>query len=105
MYRGTTPSFNFILPQAVLLDQLAEVFITFCQENETVFEFKAGDEEVEYITSENSIKVTLKQEHTLKLNADYKVQIQLRVKTLDGTAFASPVFRKDVEKILKDGVI
>lgn len=105
MYRGTTPKFNFFLPSEVSVDQLAVAFVTFCQEGQTVFELSLDSEELECITSENSIRVNLTQDLTLKLNSEYKVLIQLRVKTLDGTAFASPVIKKDVNKILKDGVI
>lgn len=105
MYRGTTPSINFVVPQDTPIAELSELYITFNQENKTVLEFSKSSDEVEFVISENTIRVNLTQEDTLKLNADYKVQIQLRAKTVGGVALATPIMKKDVLRILKDGVI
>ena len=103
MYRGTTPSFNFIFPNKVPVNQFSDVFVTFSQEGCTVFEFDKHSLEIS--EEDNSVKVTLTQEHTLKLNDRYTVRIQLRVKTWDGTALASSIFSREVRQILKDGEI
>lgn len=105
MYRGTTPSLDFIVPWDSPIDQLTDLYVTFNQEGKTVMEFTKESDEVEFIISENTIRVNLTQADTLKLNADYKVQIQLRAKSFDGTALATPIVKKDVDRILKEGVI
>ena len=42
---------------------------------------------------------------TIKLTAENRTDIQLRVRTTDGAALASAIFREETDRILKDGVI
>lgn len=100
MKRGTTPTLTFGLPFSPEL--LAVAYITFAQQEETVLEKTLQDCE----QGENSLKLTLSQEDTLKLEDGGRgVSIQLRVRFSDGSAMASDIITTDVGTILKDGVI
>lgn len=51
------------------------------------------------------VSFQLTQEDTLLLDDGCKAEIQARILTVDGDAFASQIKRVEVEDILKDGVI
>ena len=99
MIRGTTPQFEFMLPFST--DLLAEAYITFAQGCNNVLEKDLND-----CTCEGEkIILRLSQADTLQFNSGKKVDIQMRVKTLEGEALASDMIQTTVERILKDGEI
>lgn len=97
--RGTTPTLNFTMPVAA--ETLAVAYITFSQQDEVVFEKTLADCKLE----ENRLSVRLSQEDTLKLDDEYKVTIQIRMKDHSGNAPASKIFEVETGKIQKEGVI
>lgn len=99
MIRGTTPTLEFVLPfDTSLLDT---AYITLSQNDAVVVEKKM----TECNCNKRVLSARLKQEETLKLNCDCKVEVQLRVKTLEGDSLASDIFIVSPDRILKDGVI
>lgn len=99
MFRGTTPTLKFTLPFDA--DRLSCAWITLAQNKKDIIDKPM----TECACAENVITVTLTQEETLLLNCDYKTEIQIRAKTVDGKALASKIFTVDTERILKDGEI
>lgn len=97
--RGTTPTIEFDLPFAY--EELDVLYITFNQNGKTVFEKTLDDCKCE----EKAWSCKLTQEDTLNLTDRYDVEIQLRGKNKAGVAFKSDIERRDVGRILKDGVI
>lgn len=99
MFRGTTPTLEFVLPFNT--DLLEDILMTVAQKNVPLINKTMTDAEC----SENTVIIKLEQADTLKLNDKYDAHVQLRVKTKNGDAFASDIFRVAVSQILKDGVI
>ena len=102
MYRGTTPTLRFNVPDITFSD-INKVYVTFSQEGKNSIEFTK--EQIQMDSESNQMSVTLSQHDTLKLNDRYKVSVQLRIKMNDGSALASQVFKLNVDEILKDGEI
>ena len=100
MRRGTTPTHIFTLPQGMQTSTFSDVYITYSQMGRVVTEKEKDDLTI----AENEIRVTLTQEDTLQFLPG-KVEIQIRVKTVSGNAFASDIVVTSAQKILKDGVI
>ena len=98
MRRGTTPTNTFTVD--VDLRQATELYVTYQQNGETIFEKTLEDVTV----TETAIEIALTQEETLAFSKGM-VQIQIRAKFLDGAALASNILATSVEQILKDGVI
>lgn len=97
MRRGTTPEITF----KVNLDLTqAQIYITFVQRNNLVFEKTTEDLEI----TANAIKCTLTQKETLALKKD-RIQIQIRYIFRNGTAGASNIMYAAITDILKDGEI
>lgn len=99
MIRGTTPKLEFALPFDV--DQIAESYITFVQNNSIVLDKALSDCQAEG----NTLTVKLTQEETLKLSSGKAIEIQIRVRTKFDEALASNIIRVNTERILRDGVI
>lgn len=99
MIRGTTPTHIFNIPfDTSLVD---EIKITYAQEDEIILIKGTTD-----CTLENStISVTLSQEDTFKFDHTKAVQIQVRILTVNGEAFASIVEKVGVSKCLDDEVL
>lgn len=102
IYRGTTPPLTFEVPFDPTTAK--RLWITFSQDDKEVFTV-----EKEGCTFDgNIINVTLTQEQTLMLSADYYVQMQIRV-AFEGENFddaqASDIVTAEIKEILKDGVI
>lgn len=75
MYRGTTPTFTFTLPDEVDLTLAENVYVTFAKMNETIiFTKDKDDEDIEIIA--HSVEVYLTQEETLALPIG-QVKVQL----------------------------
>ncbi len=107
MTRGTTPTHTFTLPDNLKTATLSAVYITYAQRGETVLEKTLSDVTI----NSGVITCTLTQADTLAFgvknqvcNCD-KVNIQVRIKTSDGTAMASDIMRIPVMDVLKDGEI
>lgn len=101
LYRGTTPTHSFTLPDELNGVELAALYITYRQDGNAVLEKALSDVSVE----SGVVTVHLTQEDTLSFRADSVVQIQIRLRTAAGNAMASDVIRVDVGRVLKDGVI
>lgn len=99
MIRGTTPTLEFTLPFEV--SNLSTAYITLAQNGRIVVE-KCMDE---CKCGKDILSVQLTQEETLKLDCNYKVDIQIRAKTVMDEALASNIITVSARKILKDGVI
>lgn len=99
MFRGTTPTLEFILPFST--DLLKDILVTVAQKNVPIINKTMADA----TCSDNTVTVQLTQADTLKLNDKFDAHVQLRVKTKNDEVFASDIFRVAVSQILKDGVI
>lgn len=99
MYRGTTPTLSFKLPFDT--SDLSAAWVTLAQDGRVIIDKPMSD----CVLEGNVLAVTLTQEETLKLTAENRTEVQLRVKTTDGIAMASTIWRVEAEKILKDEVI
>lgn len=107
MTRGTTPTHTFTLPDNLKTATISALYITYAQHGTTVLEKTLDD-----VTNNNGVLTcTLTQADTLAFdvknqvcNCD-KVNVQVRIKTSDGTAMASDIMRIPVQDILKDGEI
>lgn len=98
MYRGTTPQIKYVIPFNT--DIIESAYVTVSQNNVIIMERSLN----ECYYGSTWIIAEFSQEETLKL-AKGKCLVQLRVKTVDGTAYATPVTKVEVADILKDGVI
>ena len=122
--RGTTPYHSFVLP--LTTEEISQVYVTYFQNNEVLFEKTASDIEISNITDEyenasinepqeeyvpsSELTVHLTQEDTLKFKfypaAEKNIAvIQIRVLTTEGEAYASEPIRERIFGVLKDGVI
>ena len=98
MRRGTTPTLTFTLPvDSSIIECL---FITFSQKREIVLEKNIND--CEFI--DGALQVTLSQKETLSFNVG-SIDIQIRLKTNDGSAMASNIVVVEIRDCLKDGEI
>lgn len=97
-FRGTTPTLTFNLP--IEVPQIAAALLTIKEGNVEIRKELTAMEK-----GENNLSVKLTQEETLKLMAYDSVQIQLRIRTLDGTAMATEIYSRSIKEILSDGVI
>lgn len=101
MRRGTTPTIKFSLPFDVEL--VKEIWLTVSQRSREILTKSLEDMSLE--DSPRMVSFQLTQEDTLLLDDGCKAEIQARILTVDGDAFASQIKRVEVEDILKDGVI
>lgn len=98
MIRGTTPTHTFTLPISV--DDVDKIRIIYAQGGVKIVKANAD------CTMEgNTITTKLTQEDTLSLTSDNYVEIQLRVLTVAGDAFASQIMRTHVCVCLEDEVM
>lgn len=100
MWRGTTPTHSFTLPEGMRQQDFAVLYITYSQNGETVVEKTGEDLQFE----DNIIKVIFTQQDTLAF-APGPVKIQIRGRMLDGQAVASNHISTTAKEILKDGEI
>ncbi len=99
MFRGTTPTHEFILPfEAALLN---EIRVTYKQNDAVVLEKTEAD----CTKDGSSVKVELTQEETLLFDSGFNVDIQLRVSTTDGKALASQIEKVRVCEVLNEEVL
>lgn len=100
LFRGTTPTLNFIFNYNLEDLNITNLYVTFSQNGETKLERTLGELEI----SKNKIRTSLSQEETLKFVADRTIYIQIRMK-VDGNAYATNIIKTTLNDILKDGVI
>ena len=100
MYRGTTPTLNFKFKHNLTELNITALYLTFSQ-NDTVILEKTL-EEIEIV--DNTIKVNLSQEETLKIEDKKVLHIQARIK-VDEKAYATNIIKTSLNAILKEGVI
>ena len=127
--RGTTPYHSFILP--VLVDEIDVIWVTYCQNNEVIFERSNLDSEsMELVPFSEPIEVSedipseepseeitgsqltlhLTQEETLGFTfypaaRKNTATIQIRILTTDGEAYASDPVKERIFGIRHEGVI
>lgn len=99
MQRGTTPTLSFSIPiDTSLLDA---VWVTLSQNDTEIVTKTMSECELDG----NIIRAKLTQADTLLLSTDYDTEIQLRVRTKDGTVPETKIFKERTERVLKPEVI
>lgn len=99
MRRGTTPTIS-ITVKGLSDIQIDKAYLTLKQRG-IVVEKTEADIEIDG----DMLRATLTQEETLGFMAGAKINVQLRVLSENGTAYASNIVTVPVGEILKDGVI
>lgn len=99
MIRGTTPTHEFTIPFDT--EQVEKVRIIYVQGGVERF----VKTEVDCTMAGKVISCRLTQEDTLSLTSDNCVEIQLRVLTVAGDAFASQIMKAHVCACLEDEVL
>lgn len=97
--KGCTCKNSFPIPYTE--EEIAALFVTYQQNNTTVFEKKLAD-----CTFENgNLSVRLSQEETLLFEDNATIRIQVRVRLKDGTATKSNIIETYADSVLKGDVI
>lgn len=78
-----------------------ECYITYSQANRTVLEKDIDDVTI----AADKITVSMTQEDTLKFAENRPVEIQIRIKLSDDSAYVSNIIRTTATELLKEGVI
>lgn len=99
MICGTTPTHVFVLPFDV--DLIKSIRIIYAQAGEVVMTKENEDLQLEG----NSVRYKLTQEETLAFDDSKRVEIQVRVLTVDGDALASDIYSVFAERCLERSVI
>ena len=100
MWRGTTPTNTFSLPEDIAFDDFDVIFLTYSQRGRIVFEVGMDRMDV----AGQTIHIILTQAETLQF-VPGAVQIQMRGRMKDGRAIASNVITTTAKEVLKDGKI
>lgn len=100
MWRGTTPTHTFMLPEGIRVQDFTVIYITYSQNGSPVLEKEKADMTLEG----NVIRLNFSQADSLLFGAG-PVKIQLRAKTADGKAVASEIVTTTAKEVLKDGEI
>ena len=109
MVRGTTAQFKFKLPYNV--SDISVVCITFWQEH-----YNGPDatrplpiikvlSQCSFTNNSNELMVSLNKEETLRFTEDRKAYVQLRAKTVEGTAFATKKTMITVYPVYDDSIL
>lgn len=99
MIRGTTPTHIFTLPFDT--DQIQQLRLTYFQDGTTVLEKK----ETEVKQAGTQLEYTLTQTESLSFAEQKPVEIQLKIKTIDGVVVASKIMRTTVSTVLNEEVL
>lgn len=99
MRRGTTPTHTFTLPFSV--DNVSDALIVYAQSDKEVLRKTVSHCHMDG----NTLSLDLTQEETLSFDCNKKVQIQVRVLTVEGKALASNIIVVDVNKCLSNEVL
>lgn len=99
MIRGTTPTIT-ITAAGLSEISIDRAYLTIKQKSNVI------EKELEDMAIDGDVlTVTLSQEETLSFTAESTAELQLRVLSRGGTAYASQIISTPVGRILKDGVI
>lgn len=98
-YRGTTPTHTFTLPFEREL--VSELRITYAQNKKDIITKEMKD--IKF--ANNEIILTFTQEETYQFEADKEVQVQIKIKTIDGLVLNSDIIRMRVDASLDNEVI
>lgn len=99
MIRGTTPTHIFTLPFDS--GQISQLRLTYSQDGATVFE----KNETEVNLAGTQLEYTLAQTESLAFTEQKPVEIQLKIKTIDGAVVASKIMRTNVSTVLNEEVL
>lgn len=97
--RGATITNEFTV--AIDFTDAVAMYITYEQVERTILEKSIEDCNI----TATKISVNMTQEESLRFIEEEPVKIQIRVKTLDGTAYVSKIIKTTVSELLKGGVI
>ena len=89
MYKGTTPTFIFTLPDTVDLSLASNVYVTFLKSNGGAIEKSGSD----VIIDHNTASVFLTQKESLSLTSKVKIQINWTYSEGDKTKRACSVVK------------
>ena len=103
MRRGITSSVIFNLPSEIPVSDLVDARITVKQRGCVCADHPLADLEID--AGSNALKLHLSQEETLRLSADTKAGVQLKIKVRGGTVLSTPIHRVEVRDILNEEVI
>ena len=98
MRRGTTPTHTFSTDISLVGAEV--LFVTYKQLTKTVLEKTVRDVTIK----EDSVEVTLTQQETLRFK-EGDVEMQIRARMPDESAWVSNIMHTTTEKLLKGGVI
>lgn len=99
MIRGTTPTHIFTLPFDA--GQISQLRLTYSQDGTTVFE----KNETEVTKAGTQLEYTLTQTESLAFTEQKSVEIQLKIKTIDGAVVASKIMRTNASTVLNEEVL
>lgn len=103
--RGTTPTIAFNVKTELDLDNIAEVWITFRSKSNSPSCDKTYTKKDVVINKEtHEILLSLSQEDTLNFSGS-QMQVQLRLRMYNGSAYASGIMETIIGDVLKEGVI
>lgn len=98
-YRGTTPTHTFTLPFEREL--VSDLRITYVQNKKDIITKEMKD--IKF--TNNEIDLTFTQEETYQFEADKEVQVQIKIKTIDGVVLNSDIMIMRVDTSLNNEVI
>lgn len=101
MYRGTTPTHTFTLPDEISPSSIKELRISYAQGCKEIFSRNVSTCSFDGQT----ITIKLTQEETLSFRANIDVQIQLRLLLTDGTALVSEMITRPLNICLNEEVL
>ena len=105
MYRGTTPTIVFKINTDIDLSEVDVCYITFKvnhNDPDNIKEFDTQDIVID--AEEKTLTIVLDQEDTLFFPVGL-ANVQIRLRTNDGLAYASNIKTVPIDRILKGGVI
>lgn len=100
MYRGTTPTLNFLFDMDLEQLNIVAFYLSFKQGDTIVLEKELADLKID----KNKVYIQLTQQETLKMDANKVIYIQARIK-IDNEAYATNVVKATLSEILKEGEI
>lgn len=103
MIRGTTPTITMKLPSNVAVSNVTSAKVSIEQSGKEKITKNIPD--ITKDTEANTLAVKLTQEETLSLSARSNALVQLKVKTAEGTVFASLPMPMVVTDIINEEVM
>ena len=100
MWRGTTPTHTFTLPEGIKLSDFDVVYVSYAQCGHTVLEKNIAELE----STSDGFRLIFSQADTLCFSPG-PVNIQVRARFPDGRAVASNIITTTAQEVLKDGEI